>query len=131
VDHHFGGDFKYSRHSKRETREQVNGTMHQKVKRGLDYSPLFKFLLSKVGSRWDDVLSEAKSRLDKPDPIFWLVSLDDLSKKEIVRLGESSYFSGLFVDTEGILQLVNPNLKTEDLKHYCTCCTHTFNGKPY
>ena len=98
-------------------------------KRGLDYTPLAKFLLSKVGCNWDEVFSEAVSRLDKQEPIFWLVALHDNKKKDIVRVGESAYFSGLFVDEEGILQLVNPALKAVDMKPSCTCCTHTFNGK--
>ena len=97
--------------------------------RGLDYTPLFKFLLSKVGNNWNEVFSEAKSRLDKQDPIFWMVALNEEEKKDCVRVGESTYFSGLFVDNNGVLQLVNPNLKAVDMKPFCDCCTHTFNGK--
>lgn len=129
VHHGFGGDFKDSRNSKRETLQRAKGTMFGRKERGLDYTPLFKFLLSKVGSNWNEVFSEAKSRLDKQDPIFWMVALNEEEKKDYVRLGESTYFSGLFVDNNGILQLVNPNLKAGDMKPFCDCCTHTFNGK--
>jgi hypothetical protein len=129
VRHDFGGDFKDSRNSKRETLEQVKGTMFGTKERGLDYTPLFKFLLSKVGSNWNDVFSEAKSRLDKQEPIFWIVALHEENKKDYVRIGESTYFSGLFVDNNGVLQLVNPDLKAVDMKPFCDCCTHTFNGK--
>ena len=80
-------------------------------------------------SSWNDVFSEAKSRLDKQDPIFWIVALLEDEKKEFVRIGESSFYSGLFVDNYGILQHVNPNLKAVDMKPFCNCCTHTFNGK--
>lgn len=126
VHHHFGGDFKDTRRSKRETIQQVKGTMFGDKQRGLDYTPLFRFLISKVGSNWDDVFSEAKSRLDREEPIFWIVALREDEKKDYVRVGESTYFSGLFVDDNGIL---HPNLKTADMTPSCDCCTHTFNGK--
>jgi hypothetical protein len=131
VHHNFGGDFKYSRNKKQETLEQTKGTMHGTKERGLDYTPLFRFLLSKVGSDWNEIFSEAKSRLDKTEPIFWLVALNKDVKKDVVRVGESTYFSGLYVDDDGLLQLSNPELQTTDLKHYCDCCTHTFNGQVY
>ncbi|MFL6199341.1 MAG: hypothetical protein ACJ76J_09205 [Thermoanaerobaculia bacterium] len=102
--------------------------MHGKHRRGLDYTPLFKFLLSKVGSDWNDVFSEAVARLDRPEPIFWLVALTEPERRECVRLGESSYYSGLYVDTEGILRIVNPELGPEKMTPLCTCCTHTLNG---
>jgi hypothetical protein len=129
VHHDFGGDFRDSRNGKRETLQQVKGTMFGTKERGLDYTPLFKFLLSKVGSNWNEVFSEAKSRLDRQEPIFWIVALHEDEKKDYVRIGESTYFSGLFVDDNGVLQLVNPNLKAADMKPFCDCCTHTFNGK--
>lgn len=100
-----------------------------KMKRGLDYTPLFRFLLSKVGQNWDEIFSEARSRLDKTDPIFWMVAMNEQEKKDYVRVGESSYYSGLFVDENGILQIHNPNLKAVDMMPFCNCCTHTFNGK--
>jgi hypothetical protein len=131
VHHNFGGDYKYSKNKKQETLEQINGTKYGKKERGLDYTPLFRFLLSKVGSEWNETFSEAKSRLDKTEPIFWLVALNQNEKKDLVRIGASSYFSGLYVDDEGILQLSNPSLKPTDLEHYCDCCTHTFNGTVY
>lgn len=131
VHHNFGGDFKYSRNKKQETIEQTKGTMFGKKERGLDYTPLFKFLLSKVGLEWNEIFSEAKSRLDKTEPIFWLVALSENAKQDVVRIGESSYFSGMYIDDEGILQLSNPTLKPTELKHYCECCTHTFNGQVY
>ena len=129
VRHDFGGDFSKTRNAKKESLQQVSGTMYGRKERGLDYTPLFRFLLSKVGSSWDEVYSEAKARLDKPDPIFWLVALEESEKKDYVRIGESSCFSGLFVDDDGILQITNPDLRAVDMKPSCNCCTHTFNGK--
>lgn len=129
VQHHFGGDFKHTRNSKSETLEQTKGKMSGRKERGLDYTPLYRFLLSKVGSNWDDVFSEAKSRLDKTEPIFNIVALNEHEKEDFVRTGESSYFSGLYVDNNGILQLSNPNLTAKEMTPFCTCCTHTLNGK--
>ncbi|MBS7806216.1 hypothetical protein KIH26_01250 [Variovorax sp. PCZ-1] len=102
--------------------------MHGKKQRGLDYTPLFKFLLSKIGQSWSAVHSEAISRLDSEEPIFWLVAIRAEEKKEYVRLGEASYYSGLYVDEEGLLQLVNSKISAESLAPQCACCTHTFNG---
>ncbi|UCS91747.1 hypothetical protein KZP23_13445 [Echinicola marina] len=131
VQHDFGGDFKHSRHKKRASIEQVKGAMHGKKYRGLDYTPLYRFLLSNVGEQWDEIFKEASSRLDQTAPIFLLVAMDDGEKQDYVRTGESSYFSGLFVDDSGKLQLVNPDLKAKDLSPFCECCTHTLNGKVF
>ena len=131
VFHDFGGDFKHSRHKKRQTPAQTKGSMGAKKKRGLDYTPLFRFLLSKVGQPWDQVHSEAVSRLDKQDPIFWMVALSEDQKKDYVCIGETSYFSGLYVDKAGLLQRVNPGLTAKDLTPTCNCCTHTLNGKVF
>ncbi len=129
VRHQYGGDFSNTRNGKKLNREQITGTMNGKKERGLDYTPLFKFLLSKVGKNWDEIYSEAKSRLDKTEPIFWLVSLNPDEKEDYVRCDESTYYSGLYVNEFGILQISNPNLKAIDMKPFCNCCTHTFNGK--
>ena len=122
VPHHHGNDYKNSR------RKVSAIGMRKGVQRGLDYTPLFRFLLSKVGGNWSDIHSEAVSRLDKQDPIFFIVSMDYDSAEEVVRVGESSYFSGLFIDDTGILRVVNPELDENSLEPQCKCCTHTFNG---
>jgi hypothetical protein len=131
VRHEYGGDFKHVRHKKRDTVQTVKGSMSGKKKRGLDYTPLFKFLLSKVGQDWDVVFKEAVARLDKEEPIFWMVSLHEGDLPDMVRLGESSYYSALYVDANHILQVINPNIKAEGLTPFCACCTHTFNGEIY
>ncbi|MDF2628271.1 MAG: uncharacterized protein K0R39_2102 [Symbiobacteriaceae bacterium] len=127
VDHHTGGNYRTERKAAALS-EASRTSMHGKQRRGLDYTPLFKFLLAKVGSEWNSVYSEAVARLDRPDPIFWLVARCERDRREIVRLGESSYFSGLYVDDAGILRIVNPDLRAEDLTPSCSCCTHTFDG---
>lgn len=97
-------------------------------KLGYDYTPLYRFLLTQVGCKWDEVYSEAKRRLDKEDPIFYMVMLNPLKKwEEIVCLGgENSYWSGLTVE-DNILVKINPDAIMTEV--HCTCCTHTFNGE--
>ena len=128
VRHGFGGEYRFTRNKKRESLQQAKGTMFGKKERGLDYTPLFRFLLSKGGSPWDEVFSEAKARLDKTAPIFWIVALNKDEKEDYVRVDEATYFSGLYVDDDGLLQLTNPTLKPADLTPGCRCCTHTLNG---
>ena len=67
VHHNFGEDYK--RNDKKKY-DHSKGKMKRNIERGLDYTPLFKFLLSKVGQDWDEVFSEAKSRVNKSEPIF-------------------------------------------------------------
>lgn len=132
VHHLVGGDFREER--KKQTTDQPDAQhlgMHGRKKRGLDYTPLFRFLLSKVGQQWNSIYSEAIARLDRPEPIFWLVALREADEQDYVRTGESSYFSGLRVDQNGVLQVVNPKLDAGSLAPLCKCCTHTFNGERF
>jgi hypothetical protein len=124
--------YRDQRNTKTESRREApRGSMHPGKRYGLDYTPLFRFLLSRVGGHWDRIFSEAVSRLDRPDPLFWMVVIREDERKDIVRLGESSYFSGLYVDEKNHLQIVNPDLKAENMTPGCQCCTHTFNGVPF
>jgi len=127
VRHHFGGDYRHHRNTKNpEAAKMARGR-----RRGLDYTPLFMFLLSKVGRPWGEVFSEAVARLDRREPIFWMVSLSRDMAKAYFAVGGSSYFSGLYVDEEGLLRKVDPTLDETRLAPSCKCCTHTFNGKPF
>ena len=129
VHHRFGGDFRDDR--KRDELSKSEATrlgMHGNKRRGLDYTPLFRFLLSKVGEDWNEVYAEAISRLDRPEPIFWMVALRPDDEHPYVRTGESSYFSGLRVDEQGKLQLVDSLIGPGTIAPLCKCCTHTFNG---
>ncbi len=130
--HHGGGDYRWTRNGKREKNGDLAfGSMHAGQRHGFDYTPLFKFLISKIGQDWDAVYSAAVARLDRPDPIFWLVARTGDKKRELVPVGESSYFSGLYITEDNRLAKVNPDLRVEDLKPFCSCCTHTFHGAPY
>ncbi|MFT2688653.1 hypothetical protein ACMWDS_23905, partial [Klebsiella pneumoniae] len=51
-------------------------------------------------------------------------------KRDLVRIGDSSFYPGLFVDGNGILQQVNPSIMGKDVKVTCRCCTHTYMGEP-
>jgi hypothetical protein len=129
VHHRFGGDFSDERNVKASlTSETTHLSMRGKVRRGLDYTPLYRFLLSKVGYNWNEIHAEAVSRLDRPEPIFWLVALRAHEEQAYVRTGEASYFSGLRVDEEDNLQIVDPSVGPQSLVPWCGCCTHTFNG---
>lgn len=127
---HGGGDYRFSRHIKKQDKTSL-GSMHSGRRHGLDYTPLFQFLLSKVGEDWSKVHSQAVARLDRPEPIFWIVAVNEADKKPVVRAGENAYYSGLYVDENDRLALVDPGLKLEDMKPSCSCCTHTLNGVPF
>ena len=130
--HHKGGRARWERNTKAARQsEAVRGSMHSGQHNGLDYTPLFRFLLSKVGENWDEVHSEAVKRLDKQEPIFWMVARNEAEEHRYIVCGESSYFSGLRIDENNRLALVDPDLKNEDLEPTCPCCTHMFNGKPF
>ena len=58
---------------------------------------------------------EALSRLDKEEPIFYLVARNDSEKNDFVYCGTNSCYNGLYIDSNNKLQKVNPNLKNEDL----------------
>jgi hypothetical protein len=111
VHHNFGGDFRDDRcRSNADESVVVHQGMHKGIRRGLDYTPLFRFLLSRVGRDWDEVYSEAVSRLDRTKPIFWQVALRDDAAQAYIRTGEASYFSGLKVDESGVLRIVDASI---------------------
>jgi len=130
VHHRFGGDYAHDRSGEKDD-DAKRGKMHGRQRRGLDYTPLFKFLQNSVGKKWDDVFSEATARLDRDVPIFWLVARRDEDKEAYVRCGDNSYYSGLYVDDDGILQRVDDSVDETTLSPSCSCCTHTFNGKRF
>lgn len=124
-----GGEFRDARNTRREREsEATRRAMHGKTRRGRDYTPLFRFLLSRVGRPWAEVHAEAVARLDQAAPIFWLVALSEDEGQDYVRTGESSFFSGLYVDDGGVLRVVAPEIGPSTLEPSCACCTHTFNG---
>lgn len=105
--------------------------MHSNQRHGLDYTPLYKFLLKQVGRPWNDVVSEALPRLDGPDALSHIVADHFEDAQDIVRTGQSSFFGGLYVDSGGILTQTNPTLTAQKLFPSCACCTHSFNGERF
>jgi hypothetical protein len=132
VEHGDGGKYRWERNTKKaKINGSSRGSMHKKHRHGLDYTPLYKFLLSKVGQDWDAVYSAALARLDTKEPIFNLVALRKEEGEPYVRTDESTYFSGLYVDDDNCLAVVDPELTVEQMEPLCPCCTHTFNGKRF
>ena len=68
VRHDRGGDFRHRRNTEAERASDVTRGPMTGRRRGLDYTPLFRFLLSKVGEDWGEVFDEAAKRLRKVDP---------------------------------------------------------------
>jgi len=132
VRHGDGGEYRWSRNTRQEKKnEPSRGSTHSDHRHCLDYTPLFKFLLSRVGDDWAEIYGEAVARFDRSDPIFWLVASCDAEKQPFVRMGRNSYISGLYVDENDHLSLVDPDLRVEHMEPSCSCCTHTFNGVPF
>ncbi|MGE0969215.1 hypothetical protein ACQFN5_04085 [Klebsiella sp. WOUb02] len=127
-----GAEYRWERNRKRVGDDLLpkRETMHGRQKRGRDYTPLFNFLIKQIGNPWDDIFSEVCGRLDTTVPVFWLVALHEHQQRDLVRIGDSSFYPGLFVDGNGILQQVNPSITGKDVKVTCRCCTLTYIGEP-
>lgn len=122
----FGPDSKHDRNTKKGLRKSMTSR-----KLGLDFRPLFLFLQASVGKKWDEVYSEAKSRIPQEESyrINWIFCDDRTDENEYFIINDNCYFSRLKVDEDGILQKYS-DLTIEKLYPSCGCCTHTFNGKP-
>lgn len=130
--HGYGGEARWDRNSKASAAdERMHGSMHPGLRHGLDYTPLYRFLLSRVGQDWAQTHSEAVSRLNDAAPIWRMVALERDDAPAFFRTGESSFFSCLYVDKDNILRRVDPDLDENSLAPFCTCCTHTLNGKRF
>ena len=127
-----GGEARWDRNTKAtKANPSMLGSMHPGHQHGLDYTPLFRFLLSRVGKEWATIRSEAVARLDREAPLWFIVARSLDEERRFVRVGESSFFSGLTVDEAGLLAKVDPLLSLDDMVPYCTCCTHTLNGERF
>jgi hypothetical protein len=124
-----GGDWRWERHSKATVSDDRKAVgMGRNLRNRHDYTPLARFLLSRVGQDWTATHSEAVSRLDREEPIWWFVARNELERQPYVRCGDDSYFSGLYIDDENILRRVAPDL-TADHFPLDTFGCRTFNGE--
>jgi hypothetical protein len=132
-----GGQHRHDRHSKKMKQFDGDHLPMNSGKFGYDFTPLYMFLLSKVGQNWDKIYSEACDRLplEYRERIFDLIQtiegtiVDDRKQiREVVRGGESAYYSALKVE-DGILLKINPEFNPQNV-FGCLCHTHSFNGKP-
>ncbi|MBR5028611.1 MAG: hypothetical protein IKX51_05255 [Bacteroidales bacterium] len=116
-----------------------------------DYAPLYRFLLSRVGCNWDEVWNECISRLDKVEPVLDMVV--NVNKKGLavdtsIRYPEGlpemfhdfracddsqTFWSTLYVDSNGILQYVDEHYTIDDADwqdDLYGILTASWNGKP-
>lgn len=138
-----GGKYKYDRHSKNSIikfnegvgyREKIKNSKNRSITTGYDYTPLFMYLLKNIGKDFDLILKDIKPRLNRTEPIYWIVDLT-ITKEMIdnglcidyVRIGESSSYNRLWVDEENRLQKVNS--KFSNRSKWDKCFTETHNGK--
>ena len=121
-----GPDSKHDRNTKTGLRKSMSSK-----KLGLDFRPLFLFLQASVGKKWDDVYSEAKSRIPAEEAyrIDWVFCPTHPADSEYFIINDNCFYSRLMVDDDGILQKFS-DLAIENMYPTCGCCTHTFNGKP-
>lgn len=139
-----GGDFRHDRNTKRLKNFEGNRwKMSSRKERGVDFTPLYKFLLSKVGEDFDEVYSEAMSRMDgKRAPIFWMIVENTYIEEGILKNSngtivrpdfnnEEAKFSTLYIDDENKLRKVSDLNKSEFKLESCGCCTQSLDGIPY
>jgi len=122
-----GPDSKNERNTKIGMTKKMTSKDH-----GLDYTPLFRFLISKIGKPWETAYKEAQSRLDSEEQIFWMINNDAIHEVDPrdYFMYHNSYYPRLVIDNNGILHMMNPDLKNEDFYPHCSCCTHSYNGVP-
>lgn len=124
-----GSDYRRTRNSKKQKEFDGHKQPMNTGKWGVDYTPLYRYLLSKVGQKWADVYSAICARLpiEHRDAIWHMVKTH---KEDLCfRGGEHSYYSTLIVEYGILVKVDGENKFDPKTLHKCTCCTHTFNGK--
>lgn len=127
-----GQEYRWQRNTKEFGNSEAQHEAMNPGKYGYDYTPLCRFLLSRVGQPWEPTYHEAQTRLKGQDygekPIWWMVAQNESERDDwgYSHIGEHSMWSQLYVDDESILQISKPEARG---KISCSCCTHSFNGK--
>ena len=137
--------YRNERHMKQDVLPTQLSIKRKQSRHDNDYAPLYKFLLSRVGCKWDETFSECVSRLDKAEPIFDMVvnvnpkgmvvdkALEDLPKGfHDYRACDDSrtYWSTLYVDDNGTLQFVDEHYVIDVDDELYGILTASWNGKP-
>lgn len=106
-----GGDYRHERNKKIDGDETPFKTKMVSKKLDRDYTPLFRFLISKVGQKADDVLSVAKKRSDYRfnEVIGWIFETDKRSvvggsTKTHFRYKQNTEIPYLKIDEDGLIQ---------------------------
>lgn len=126
-----GGDYRHTRNSKKQKQFDGHKQPMNSGKWGVDYTPLYRYLLSKVGQIWDEVYSEVCKRLpvEHRQAINYMVVTDTNEPEPYFRYGENSYFStltikdGILVKVDGEKSFIPPS------RIKSVCNTYSFNGK--
>ena len=137
--------YRNERHMKQDVLPTQLSIKRKQSRHDNDYAPLYKFLLSRVGCKWDEAFSECVSRLDKAEPIFDMVvnvnpkgmvvdkALEDLPKGfHDYRACDDSrtYWSTLYVDDNGSLQFVDEHYVIDVDDELYGILTASWNGNP-
>lgn len=97
--------------------------------RQLDFTPLYKYLQSKVGEDYDTVYSNVVERIPRNQRgVIDYIVMADNTGDGVARLGESTYFRTLYVDENNKLQFVNKDYK-QTVSKWCYMDTTTLDGK--
>lgn len=154
-----GSKYSYDRHTKKSKQDFLDEVRHAKMKKrsaewkgfkNVDYTPLLMFLEESVGRKWEDVWKEAMRKSDNAYMIIQWVVLNinkaglvcnrinrPFTDHDFIRAGEGSYYSSLYVDENGILQLADSDVyqqfqkfeKGQKYTNYDDEWSNTLNGK--
>lgn len=149
--------FRYTRNTKIMSGSIVKrGKMQPNNNLGYDYTPLIKFLFSRLNQNFDITFSEINlilnNGLHKPKVKTEILSMINvLVHKQVIindnivndnngnilssffRFGEATYYDSFYIDNDNNLKLIKDITKEifEFCDYACHCHTHSYNGKKY
>ena len=121
VHHRSGGDFARHRNAKRARNES---SMHAGQRRGLDYTRCFASC--SPGSVRTGTRCFRRRLPGSTKPSRYSGSSPDTPTSR--RVGEGTDYSGLYIDDDNPLAVVDPGVTPQTMTPLCDCCTHTLNG---
>lgn len=131
--------YSWKRHSKQAMKDLENEITHEGMTKskhgdqgeGYDYTPMFKFVLKHIGEDVDKIYSEVCRRTNERGKYLFNVLVSRKPKDELnplLRLGETSFWSQLYVDENNKIQKVEPNMQGAWIT-YGGQWGQSFNGK--